>query len=413
MSIFDIFRRKERAFFPNTTERVSTPLLFSAEKNPTVEACVDKISKTLAKLPLRVYEKNSDGSLKLAKTHSLYYTLEDPSQEETPTLFYATFVRYLLIKGNAFLYKLKNSSGNVVGYSIVDPYKVKVERGDDFRKTYYISGKYYTDNDILHIPLPGPGYNGTVGMSPCDEYRDIIDIDNKLLNYVANYFDNSIGSRVVLNLGSTYPTRKANMDQLYAEILPVFNKFVVGAQNAGKPMIGLPDSTLSKIDQPSNVQAQLKTLMDMVERQIAQTVFSMPYELINTEASKYDSLETKMSDFLSSCIEPLGNHICESFMTELDPRERTRYQVVYEYKNLLTTNTKDTVDYLTKEFQSGALTMNEVRKKLGMESMGEAGDVHFIPSNLMPLTKENVDAYMAKNKLALEQAHNQAGDDKS
>ena len=153
--------------------------------------------------------------------------------------------------------------------------------------------------------------------------------------------------------------------------------------------------------------------MDMVERQIAQTVFNMPFELINSEASKYDSLEAKANDFLASCIEPLGNHICQSFAKELSPAEQTRFQIIYEYKNLLTTNTKDTVDYLTKEFQSGALTMNEVRKKLGMSSMGEAGDYHFIPSNLMPLTMENIDAYMAKSKIAIEQAHDPKGDDKT
>ena len=48
-----------------------------------------------------------------------------------------------------------------------------------------------------------------------------------------------------------------------------------------------------------------------------------------------------------------------------------------------------------------------------MSSMGEAGDYHFIPSNLMPLTMENIDAYMAKSKIAIEQAHDPKGDDKT
>lgn len=388
-------------------------MLFPAELNPTAASCIDKIANTLAKLPIRVYEKTNDG-LKVAKNHPLFLTLEDPSVEETPMLFYATFVRFLLNKGNAFLYKNYDSKGNIVGYTNVDPNKVKVERNDSsLRKMFLIDGKYYTEREILHVPYIGPGYNGTIGMSPVTFFRDLINLDNQLLAYVGSYFENSIGSRIVVNLGQSYPSRKANMEQLYAEIVPFFNKFVVGAQNAGKPMIGLPDSTLSKIDQPSNVQAQLKTLMDMVERQIAQTVFNMPFELINTEASKYDSLETKQNDFLASCIEPLGNHICESFEKELTAGERTRYQVIYEYKNLLTTNTTQTVDYLTKEFQSGALTMNEVRKKLGMPGMGEAGDYHFIPANLMPLTMENIDAYMAKSKIAIEESHDPKGDDKT
>ena len=413
MSILDIFRRKEkRSFMPETASGVRTPLLFGAEQNPTVAACIDKISKTLATLPIKVFEKTSDGGLRVANNNDLYRTLQDPSFDETPVLFYSSWIRYLYFKGNAFLYKNYSDRGSLVAFTIVNPNKVEVTRDEYNRKRYKIDGVYYTDREILHIPYPGPGYNGTIGLSPVSYYRELIDLDNHLMDYVRNYFDNSIGSRIYLKLGSTYPTRKANMDQLYAEITPVFNKFVLGAANAGKPMIGLPDSDIGKVDQPSNVQAQLKTMMDLVERQIAQTVFNMPYELINSEASKYDSLETKQNDFLASCIEPLGNHICQSFAKELTPAERTRFSIGYEYKNLLTTNTQQTVDYLTKEFVNGALTMNEMRKKLGMESMGEAGDYHFIPANLMPLTMENINAYMAKSKAIADESHDPKGDDK-
>ena len=414
MAILDIFRRKKRSFFPNEGNYARTPLLFPAEKNPTVSACVDKISKTLSTLPLQLYQSTKNG-MQLAKGNPLFLALEDPAVEETPTLFNRTWIRILLLRGNAYLYIHRNSRGDVLGFSIIDPDKIRLERGEDGRKRFYVGGEYHTERDILHIPYPGAGYNGTIGKSPVELHRELIELDNTLLTYIGNYFDNSVGSRLVINLGSSYPQRKAAMDQLYAEIVPVMNKFVLGAANAGKPMISLPDSTISKVDQTSNVQAELKSLLFMVEKQIAQSCFGVPFEILDSEASKYDSLETKQNDFLASCIQPLGDHICESFEKLLSPAEKLRYTVRYEYKNLLTTNTKDTVEYLTKEFQSGALTMNEVRKKLGMEDMGPAGDVHFIPSNLMPLTMENVDAYMAKSKLALEQAqgHNPNGDDKS
>lgn len=413
MSFLDIFKRKEqRSFYPDRATSVRTPLLFPAEKNPTVAACIDKVSKTLSSLPIRVYEKTSKGIV-IAERSDLRLTLENPSVEETPTLFYRTMYSFLYYRGNVYLYKLKSGGDKLVGYSLIDPRRVDVTRDeDDHRKRYRIDGRYYTDKDILHIPFPGEGYNGTLGISPIIVHQDIIELDNKLLTYVSNYFDNSVGTRAVINLGNSYPARKASMDQIYAEITPVLNKYIVGAANAGKPMVSLPDSTISKFDQTSNVQSELKSLMDMVERLIAQTVFSVPYEVINSEASKYDSLESKMADFLSSCIKPLGDHVCESFVRELSPTERLRYQIGYEYKNLLTTNTVQTVDYLMKEFQGGALTMNEVRKKLGMESMGEAGDFHFIPANLMPLTLDIIHAYMANQKLAFG-GHNPAGDDKS
>ena len=416
MAIFDIFRRKQREILPtNGLEWLgNVPILFPAEKNPTVSSCVDKISKTLSTLPLQLY-KNTKNGMVLATSHPLFYALEDPAVEETPTIFNRTWIRFLCLSGNAYLFINRNDEQKVVGFTVIDPKRIKVERNENGHKRFYLDNKWYTDFSILHIPYPGPGYNGTVGKSPVELHHELIELDNTLLTYVSSYFNNSVGNRLVINLGQSYPQRKGTMDQLYAEIVPVMNKFVLGAANAGKPMLSLPDSTIGKVDQTSNVQAELKSLLFMIEKQIAQACFGLPYEILDSEASKYDSLETKQNDFLASCIQPLGDHICESFEKLLSPSEKLRYSVRYEYKNLLTTNTKDTVDYLTKEFQSGALTMNEVRKKLGMEDMGEAGDVHFIPANLMPLNMETVNAYMAKSKVTLEQAqdHNPNGDDKT
>ena len=186
MAIFDIFRRKQRSFFPETT--ISAPmggLLFPADRNPTVSACVDKISKTLSTLPLQVYRETRSG-MELAKGNPLYLALEDPSYEETPTLFYRTMYRFLLFKGNVFLFKLKSGSGRIVGFTLVDPNRVKVSRSEDRRKRYNIDGVYYTDNEILHIPYPGAGYNGTEGKSPIEVHRDLIELDNRLLLYVNN-----------------------------------------------------------------------------------------------------------------------------------------------------------------------------------------------------------------------------------
>ena len=355
MGIFDAFRRKRRSFFPETATFAGPAgsLLFPADKNPTVSACVDKISKTLSTLPLQVY-RNTKNGMEPATGNGLYYALESPSNEETPTLFYRSMYRFLLYKGNTYLYKDKRADGRIVGFTLVNPNKVTLSRRDeDGRKRYLIEGRYYTDDEILHIPYPGAGYNGTEGKSPIEVHRDLIDMDNNLLMYVSNYFNNSVGSRLVINLGDSYPQRKGTMDQLYAEIVPVMNKFVLGAANAGKPMISLPDSTIGKLDQNSNAQAQLKSLIDTVEHQIALSCFGVPYEVLDSAASKYDSLESKQNDFLANCIKPLGDHICQSFEKLLTPGERVTHSIRYEYKNLLTTNTKDTVDFLTKEFKIG------------------------------------------------------------
>lgn len=399
MKFFDRFSKKSetRSFFPHTNTYFG-PILFSGEKNPTVSACVDKISNTLSILPINLYAHTSSGK-KYALGHELFSVLERPNFDETPTLFYGTIIRHLLLKGNAYIY-VGRSNGKIVSLSIVDPNKVKVDRNESYKKIFIIEGKIYSERDILHIPYNGPGYNGTTGISPVDTHRELIQLDNNLLQYINIYFNNSLGNRYSIELGSSYPSKPQDLDKLYAAIIPVLNKYVTGVENAGKPLIPPPDSKLTKIEQTSNVQSQLDSLLLMIERQISEA-FGVPYEVISGE-NKYGSLEMKQQDFLQNCIQPLGNHICESFEKLIYPVDPKLF-ISYDYAHMLKTSFKDTVDYLSKEIQSGLITPNEARSKLGMQSMGSVGDYFWIPANLLPMTEENVKAILAKSKLALKE----------
>ena len=416
-----LFKRKktteERSFFPESTQ-VFGSLLFKGELNPTVSRCVDKISNTLSTLPVRLFSYTKSGK-RLAVGHPLFHALENPAVEETPTMFYGQLVRHILLKGNAYLHINRDRSGDIVGFSLINPDDVIISRNDRFRKIFSIKGTKYTEYEILHIPFNGPGYNGTIGVSPVQVHQELIELDDALLTYINVYFNNSIGTRYSLELGASYPSRPADLDKLYASIVPVLNKYVTGASNAGKMMIPPPDSKLSKIEQTSNVQAQLDSLLDFIESKIAEA-FNVPYEVINSKASKYNSLEAKQRDFLDNCILPLGNHICESFMKLLKPSEHNLF-VSIDYKHMLSTDLKSTIEYLRQEVQSGLLSVNEARSKLGLDDIGEVGDTYWLPANLLPLTKDNIDAILAKSKLALQEIkepeveqlddHSKAGDD--
>lgn len=409
---FRIFKRKEqRSFFPPESTPVLSSGLFSVEENPTVASCVSKIANTLSILPMQLYAHTKKGKT-LAVSNPLFRILKHPAYEETPNLFYNTMIRHILIQGNAYIFVSRNDRGQVINMSLCAPNNVVVTRDYAYRKIYTINGVAYTDREILHIPYPGAGYNGTLGISPVVAHKDLIAIDNEMLSYVNDFFHNSLGSRMALELGSTYGTNYQTMGKLYAGIMPIFQKFVTGAHQAGKPIITLPDSKLTRVEQPNNAEAQLASLFERVEKSIA-SCFNVPYELIDSKASKYNSIESKQQDFLAQTIQPLGDHICQSFEKLLDPNDTALF-IQYEYKNLLQTDTSSTIDFLAKELQSGMLSLNEARKKLGMQDIGEAGDYYWMPANLIPVTEENVEAILAKSKLALKEAedHSTAGDDK-
>lgn len=417
MGVFGrIFHRNKRAFFPETqggTQLLSVSL-YTEETNPTVNICVNKIANTLSQTKLSLYVRKSGGGRTPAVFNPLFGVIKKPAIEETPTLFYATMIKHLLLKGNAYIYLARNEAGEIVAFSLINPDMVLIHRNSSFKKYFTIDRRNYTEREILHIPYPN-SYNGTKGISPVVTSRELIDLDNELLTYTKKYFQNTLGSRMALEIGESY--NKEELDKLYAKITPILNKYVIGANNAGKVMVPPPDMKFNKIEQTSNVEGELSSLIERVERLIAQS-FSVPYDLITGE-NKYNSLELRQANFLSECIAPLGNHICESFAQLLDPKDSNLY-FAYDYKTLLLTDTKTTVETLTRELGWGLISINEARAKLEMDSIGEAGDYQFFGAGYIPVTIENIQAFFAKSKLALQQAsqiqdsteHSPAGDDK-
>lgn len=403
MGIFDRFKKKEkRDFLPHSWNTYS-PIVFNSENDPIVSACIDKIVNTLSVLPIRLYSHTKSGKVQ-AVNHWLFDILEHPAVEETPTLFYSSLLKQLLFTGNAYVYLCRDSKGNIVTTKLVDSRRVRVTRTEDYHKIFTIDGNIYTERDILHIPYM-EGYNGTVGASPIDLNKELINLHQALLLYINNYFNNSVGSRLAIQFGESWGNKPGEMERLYSTIIPYLNKFVIGPNNAGKPMIPPPDTKIENIQQSSNVQAELSSLLLMIEKQIAQC-FNVPYEILDSSQSKYNSLEQKQIDFLQCCILPLGNHISESYEKLLLPADRNLF-IEYSYSNMLKSDFKSTVDYLAKEVQSGLMTINEARSKLEMPSVEpEVGDILWQSANLIPATKENVESILAKSKLALDELNN-------
>ena len=373
--------------------------------NPTSESCIRKISTTLASLNLTLYTHRKGGGRSPAYSDPLYLALRNPNPSLTPFLFYSQMVESILRHGNAYI--LRETIAGQIFFSLLDPPKVVITQ-EGSSVVYSDGNGRYTDKQILHIPYPIIS-NGK-GVSPLNRFSDLIYLDNQLTAYIREYFRNSTGKRTTLELGDDWKNRK--MDEVYSLIVPAVNKFVLGASNSGKVLIPPPGTKLGTHDVSQNLYNDIKSLKELVERQIAQS-FGVPYSLIS-ETNKYDSLEANQLQFLADAIEPLGTHIEQSF-NRIIPPGNTNLYCKYDYKAMLQSDLKTTVDYLAKEVQSGLITINEARGKLDMSAV-EAGDYTLVPANMWPLTTENVDAFFEQSKLAAkesgEPAHNGAGDDK-
>ncbi|EHP9010580.1 phage portal protein, partial [Salmonella enterica subsp. enterica serovar Infantis] len=72
-----------------------------------VWACVRLLSESVSTLPLKIYERQADGSRKLAQNNPAYQILcRRPNPEMTPSRFMLMIVASICLRGNAFVEKL-------------------------------------------------------------------------------------------------------------------------------------------------------------------------------------------------------------------------------------------------------------------------------------------------------------------
>ena len=409
MGLFSRKKKSEvenRNFFPLVQQIWGTGL-FKPETNLAVDNAVSLIANTISSLPLRLYQYTKSGRQE-AWWHPVAQLLRDPCVEESSLLFWKTLIRSMLCTGNAYIFMHK-SKGEILSLEVIDPMRIRVDRSESGRKLFIITGERggtYTERDVLHIPYYSEGYNGTIGMSPARVHFATVRKNDLIAEYIAVFFNNGIGSRLLVELDKDdYKAGSPKMDKLLQEFTTYFNKFVLGVDNANRPIITPPSTKISKIEQSNNVQGQVLELYQDSCNEVYR-IFNVPAEVIDSRQSKYGSLEQKNADFLNVCIRPLCMHICQILAKSLlDARDQQNMFFEYDYGALLETDPAKKAEYNLKLFQGGMLSLNELREALGWGPVKNEteGETRWIPSSLIPLTESNIESILAKSKLALNQ----------
>lgn len=394
-----------RQFFPLFNQIFGTGI-FSVEKCAAVDAAVSRISNTISTLPLEMYQYTSRGIQDIWSS-PLAKLIKDPAVEETSTLFYQTLVRHTLLKGNGYVYKHRNSKGDIVALELIDPMRIRVERFDDGRKKFVITGPQggiYTERDIIHIPLLGEGYNGTIGMSPCDVHWDIIKQNTLIQEFIAVTMNQGIGSRILVKLDKdAFKVGSQKNAQLVQEMNEYFQKFVLGQNNSGRPIITPPSTEIGTIEINDLVKSEIIKLYEKSNAEVYK-IFNIPPEVLDSSQQKYGSLEAKYQDFLRVTIHPLCSHIAKCFEKGLfTPEESVNNFLQFNYESLLDTDREKKIQNVLKEYHGGILTLNESRRKLGLQSIDNEveGNTRIVPSNEMVWNEGTINSFMARSKLAL------------
>jgi len=388
----------------------------SAIANATASAAISLIAGTIAKLPRHLYFKKNDDSRIRASWHPLYTIMKRrPNPEESVFTFIYRLVKYLLENGNAYIFKA-TSGGVVAELRFLNPANVIVTRSDAGAKQFKYNGATYTAAEVLHIPALH--YDGLIGHSPLEAARYAVELGNTLDEYAKASIGNGINSGMMIDT-TDYLAQYADDEAEYTKQLNNIGRYYAnhntGPANAGKALVMLPKTKGTAVDISSNRDAQLNESRELQIREIAK-VFNLPVSLLTGQGT--DDLEKTNQLFLSYTLSPWIRLIDTYLNQLLTPFEEERYYFETATDPILTVSMASKFSAYRSAIEAGIYSVNELRAKENMPALDEelAGNVHFMPANVVPLTDDNVKAYLAQSKLALDQAaklkHNPAGDDK-
>jgi len=345
----------------------------------SVWSCVRLLSESVSTLPLKVYQREQDGSRNLAQQHPAYQLLcRRPNSEMTPSRFMLMTVASICLRGNAYIEK-KMIGSKLVSLVPLLPQNMKVERLDSgsLKYTYTEKGgdRIVPVKNMMHIR--GFGLDGVCGMMPMRTGRDVFGAAMAVEESAAKIFENGIqtsGFFLSKNL-LTPEQRQKNRENL--------NRFV-GSKNAGKVMVLEGDMTYQGITLNPEDAQMLESRSFSIE-EICRWFRVPPFMVghMTKQSSWASSVEGMNLLFLTNTLRPMLVNIEQEISRCLLDGDEDLF-AEFNVEGLLRADSAGRAAYYTTALQNGWMSRNDVRRLENMPPI-EGGDIYTVQLNLTPL----------------------------
>ena len=378
-------------YFKKKEERSYSPLSFSYNSSTSYKGgkamllsalyrCVDVISDSVASLPLEPYMMDEQGYKRKLYNHPCYNILNrEPNNKMSRFTFMKTLVVSTLLKGDGYAYIERDNNGNVKALHYIDSGKVTINEETDGTISYSITGmkNRISDKDIIHII--NFTYDGIHGISTLTHARNTLGLSSDAENHASGFFKSGANVGGILKVNSTLNDKqKEGLKQSWN------NAF---GSNASTPN-GVAVLEANMDFQPITVNpsdAQLLETRKFNIKDICRFFGVPPTKVFYFSDAAYNTLEAMQLQFLTDCLAPLLEKIESEFERKLfKPNEKFKIDVRFDTSAMLRTDKQAEADYINKLFYMGAISVNEIRKKLDLSPI-ENGDTHLVQSNLMTL----------------------------
>lgn len=369
--------------------------------NPAIFACETLIRSDIAKLRVKLVQRNADG-IWLEVDNYTYRVLSRPNHFQTRIQFFEDWLGSKLRTGNAYILKERDAGGNVVAMYVLDPRRVTpmvADNGDVFYQVMQdrlagVGNVMVPAREMIHDRYnTQPGYP-LMGVSPLLAAGMSGTLGSVIQKQAAKFFENGARPGGILSAPGEIS------DETATRLKEYWTTNFTG-NNAGKIAV-LGDGLKYEAMAATAVDSQLAEQWKLTAEVIASCYHVPPFKIGVGATPSYNNVQSLNIEYhntaLQVLIESIELLLDEALGLKGEIGSGTSLGVEIEIDGLLRMDSGAQYDVLEKA--KNVLTLNERRAKVERPGL-DGGDTIF-----MQQQDHSMEAIAARDAQLIDQANN-------
>lgn len=354
-------------------------------RQPWVHAVVNKLTKSIARLPLKTYELAADETSRTrTRAHPVARLLASPHPRATPWSLKAAVAWNLCVHANAALLKVRPGPGAPPTELWSLPWRrVEVIHDGRLAPIAYIwhgtSGEMLIidPDDIIHFQWMA--IDGLIGVSPMEALASTLALEDAAVEYIKNHFQNQARPSGAFTTKAkldekTFPRLRSELERLYG-----------GIDNAGRFGIFDQDLTFESIESTASDNGLVE--LRKLNREEVCGAFDVPPPMVGQlERSTFNNITELHRALYQDSVGPKLTVIEETLVAQLIvPDFAGNAFVEFDPGEFVRTDVFGRADTQAKLLAAG-WTLNEIRALDNLPRIDSPdADLPFVPLNLSPI----------------------------
>ena len=331
---------------------------------PVAKACCDLIVNSIKSLPIELYERVDDNTVRqITDDYRVNLLNNAPNIIATGVNFKEKIIRDLILHGNAYV-DIERDGNNIVSLWNIDASDVGISKYSDREKPHVVKDvkfKIYSSNvelnlDDVMILTESSEDGGLTGQGVIARGYRTIELALNEIELNKNIMNNGSSPISVVKLDKNLSA------EAQQRLRDSWTKMYASSQNAGKLLILEQGMEYEKLSF-SPAELGLSASRSKTQAELC-SLFGVPESMIDSSANTYGNVENSSIRFLQYSITPHINVIEASLNRSLllEKEKNTKFFKI-NTDSVLQTTQRERYEALNVGISSGILSLNEARIK--------------------------------------------------